>query len=269
MPELPEVEAVSRRLREQVTGAEIRRARVLRPRSTYPQPPSKVEHLAAGRTIEAVQRRGKHILIYLSGGIVLGCHLRMTGNLHVVPDAGTRPASTRLYLELADGRGIVLNDPRALGVMNAFPLAQAETLMNKLGIEPLSAEFTPDRLIEFAARSKMPVKVFLMDQRFISGLGNIYAAEALYRARIHPATPASQIRPARLRRLHAAIVDVLNDAVKSAYIAYERPGQFREAERFPLAVYGREGVCCSVCHRKIRRLTQAGRSTYYCPGCQR
>ncbi len=269
MPELPEVEAVSRRLREKAEGVEIRRARVLRPRTTYPQPPSKVERMAAGRTIETVERRGKHILIYLSGGVVLACHLRMTGNLYVIPDAGTRPPSTRLYLELADGRGIVLDDRRALGVMNAFPLAQAETRMNKLGIEPLSAEFTPECLIELAARSKMPVKVFLMNQRFISGLGNIYSAEALYRARIHPATPANQIRPARLCRLHATIVGVLNDAVKSAYIAYERPGEFREAERFPLAVYGREGVRCPVCYRKIRRLTQAGRSTYYCPGCQR
>jgi formamidopyrimidine-DNA glycosylase len=142
-------------------------------------------------------------------------------------------------------------------------------LVKSLGPEPLSSEFTAAALINACRQSRKSAKLFLMDQRQVAGLGNIYASEALFHAHIHPATPVNRLRRSKLEALHAAIIAVLRNAVKSATIAYARPGRFQEAEEFHPAVYDKEGERCRVCGRKIRRLVQGGRSTYYCPGCQR
>jgi formamidopyrimidine-DNA glycosylase len=269
MPELPEVEAVCRKLRRDALGAWISAVRVLRSATTRPQKPRRVESLAAGRTIETVERRGKNILMSLSGGLWVRIHLRMTGNLYVIPDVRLRPASTRAYFELEGGRGLVFDDPRALGRLHLHTAAEAARLMEDLGPEPLSREFTLDVLAAAARRSRKPAKLFLMDQQHVAGLGNIYAAEALFRAHIHPARPMNRIGPPRLALLHAAIVEVLREAVHWAVTSYRRPGEFSEAEDFPLAVYGREGEPCVTCGRRLRRIPQGGRSTYYCPACQR
>lgn len=269
MPELPEVETICRKLRRQVSGAEILCTRVLRRRTTYPQKPAKVEKLASGRTIENILRRGKNILIGMSGGLTLRIHLGMTGNLHVIPDARDRPAATRAYIELNGGRALVFEDPRALGVLNVFTSEDSAALGEQLGPEPLSRTFTADVLAQAARQSRQPAKLFLMDQRRVAGLGNIYAAEALFRARIHPAKPMNRVRPLRLHALHAAIRRVLKDAVKAASVAYSRPGRLSEADDFVLAVYDREGEPCFVCGRRIRRMVQGGRSTYYCAYCQK
>jgi formamidopyrimidine-DNA glycosylase len=269
MPELPEVEAVCRKLRREALGACIAAARVLRAATTRPLKPRRVESLAAGRIIETVERRGKNILIGLSGGLWVRIHLRMTGNLYVIPDVRFRPASTRAYFELEGGRGLVFDDPRALGRLHLHTAAEAARLMEDLGPEPLSPEFTLAALAAAARRSRKPAKLFLMDQQHVAGLGNIYAAEALFRAGIHPVRPMNHIAPPRLALLHSAIVEVLKEAVHWAVNSYGRPGKFSEAEDFPLAVYGREGEPCITCGRKVRRIPQGGRSTYYCPGCQR
>ncbi|HSB16752.1 MAG TPA: bifunctional DNA-formamidopyrimidine glycosylase/DNA-(apurinic or apyrimidinic site) lyase [Bryobacteraceae bacterium] len=269
MPELPEVEAVCRKLRRDALGACIAAARVLRSGTTRPQKTRRVESLAAGRIIETIERRGKNILIGLSGGMWVRVHLRMTGNLHVIPDVHFRPASTRAYFELEGGRGLIFDDPRALGRLHIHTTAEAARLMEDLGPEPLSPVFTLDALAAAAGRSRKPAKLFLMDQQHVAGLGNIYAAEALFRARIHPARPMNRIGPSRLAVLHSAIIEVLQEAVHWAVRSYGRPGEFSEAEDFPLAVYGREGELCVTCDRRVRRIPQGGRSTYYCPGCQR
>jgi formamidopyrimidine-DNA glycosylase len=135
-------------------------------------------------------------------------------------------------------------------------------------VEPLSDAFTLDYLIT-AARARKPAKLFLMDQQHIAGLGNIYAAEALFRSRIHPAKLISKLRRPKLEALFHAIRDVLQEAVLSSEAAYSVPGRFQEAESFACSVYDREGEPCFVCSRKIRRITQGGRSTYYCPTCQK
>lgn len=269
MPELPEVEAVCRKLRGQVLGARIVAARVLRRRSTHPQRPREVEALASGRAIRTVERRGKNLLIGLGGGLTIRIHLRMTGNLYVIPDARLRPAATRAYFELEGGRTLVFEDPRALGVINIQTARETASLVSELGPEPLSRRFTPAALASAARHSRQPAKLFLMDQRRVAGLGNIYAAEVLFRARIHPARPINRVRAAKLQALHTAMVQVLRQAVRSACVAYSHPDQFAEAGGFPLSVYDREGEPCVVCRRRIRRLVQAGRSTYYCPGCQK
>jgi formamidopyrimidine-DNA glycosylase len=269
MPELPEVEAVARRLRASVPGAEIVSVGLYRPQMTAPQKPALLRRLTTGRRIEAVDRRGKNILVHLSGGVSLRVHLRMTGNLTVFPDSRLLPVTARMWFELRDGRAVALDDPRALGRITAHRTSSLPSLLADLGPEPLSPQFTPQQLESAARRTAKPMKIFLMDQKAVAGLGNIYAAEALFRARIHPARPARKVSRERLAALHAAIVEVLSIAVDSAITAYDKPNGFSEGEIFPVAVYGREGESCFACGAAIRRIAQGGRSTYYCPRCQK
>lgn len=267
MPEMPEVEAVSRLLHRDAAGSRIVRLQIERARITAPQDPREVETAASGRRIDAVNRRGKNILVHLAGGRTLHVHLRMTGNLRVIPDARLRAKETSAWALLDDGRGLVFEDTRGLGTLRVHEVG-AEPEFD-LGPEPLSPDFSAGSLVALALASRQPAKLFLMDQRRIAGLGNIYAAEALWQARVNPVRVISTVSRTKLRALHAAIVRVLEDAVKSACIAYSRPGRFREAEEYSPAVYDREGQPCLRCRRAIRRITQAGRSTYYCPRCQR
>lgn len=259
MPELPEVEAVCRRLRREALSAEIAAVRILRPSTTRPQLPRTVVKRASGRTIEHIRRRGKNILIDLSGGEVLHIHLRMTGNLSVIPDARFHSASTRAIFEFSDGRAMVFEDPRALG-----KIWIGEDRVGEIGVEPLDPAFTPEAFDALARRSRQPVKVFLLDQRHVAGIGNIYAAEALFRAKIDPRKLASRISKPRRNALHAAIVEVLNQAVAESERIYNAPGDELSSD-----VYGREGDLCHRCHTIIRRIAQGGRSTYFCPRCQR
>lgn len=256
MPELPEVEAVCRRLRRDALHAEIAVVRILRPSVTRPQLPRTVEKRAAGRTIDGVRRRGKNILIDLSGGEVLHIHLRMTGNLEVIPDARFRSASTRAVFEFTDGRALVFNDPRALG-----KLWIGEDRLGEIGLEPLDDSFTLEAFENLVRRSKQPAKLFLLDQRRVAGIGNIYAAEALFRAKIDPRKPIGNLSKAKLAALHQAIIDVLKDATGTSYNA---PGDELASD-----IYGREGETCRQCGTLIRRIAQGGRSTYFCPRCQR
>jgi formamidopyrimidine-DNA glycosylase len=269
MPELPEVEAVCRKLRRELMGMRITDGRVERPIVTSPQKPQWIISRVAGRTVEAIERRGKHILVRLSGGWVLLIHLRMTGNLLLIPDVRLRSLTTRVWFEMEGGRGLVLDDPRSLGKVRLLRPGEEQEALASLGVEPLSSEFTIARFLAIASRSRQPAKLFLMDQRRIAGMGNIYAVEALFRAGIHPARPVHRIGRARLEALHGHISGVLQEAAASAEIAYSSPGRFVEAEEFVCAVYGRQGELCSRCGRTIRRMRQEGRSTYYCAGCQR
>lgn len=269
MPELPEVEAVCRKIQAEALGQKIVRAAVFRAGIVRPQSTDEVEAAITGRTIQCVERRAKNILLYLSGGTVVRIHLRMTGNLYVVLDVRLRSASVRAYFEFRGHRGLVFDDPRALGRLHVHTKDEIDQFAATLGPEPLSPEFTLDWLAVAARASRKPAKLFLMDQSTISGLGNIYAAEALFRARVHPAKPMNRLRRPKLKALHEAIVTVLADAVQSACITYSGPGNFGEAESFPCFVYDREGEACSICRRLVRRMSQGGRSTYYCPGCQK
>ncbi len=264
MPELPEVEAVCRKLRPAAVGRRIESASVIRCGGLG------IEEAVPGRSIEAVDRVGKHILIRLSGAVTLHTHLRMSGNLFAIPDHRLRGHRARVVLCLRGGTGIVLEDPRALARMELVETAAIDArLRRQLGPEPLSPLFTPAWLGTEARSSRQPAKLFLMDQGRVAGLGNIYVAEALHRARVNPRRPVNRMSPARILSLHGAIVAILEDAVQSAISAYAGPGEFVEAETFPLAVYGREGEPCGACGRTIRRIVQGGRSTYYCPGCQK
>jgi formamidopyrimidine-DNA glycosylase len=263
MPELPEVEAVRRKLEREVVGARIVRARMLR------RPDRRLLSAARGKRINAVERRAKNLLIRLSGDGVIRVHLRMTGNLYAVPDHRFLPATARAWFELDDLRGLVFDDPRALGRMTFHRTEELNALLADLGPEPLGDGFSVEQFREIASRSRQPAKLFLLDQTKVAGLGNIYAAEVLHRAGIHPGRPMHRISRQRLTRMHSEIVAVLDIAVQSACRAYSGPGSYNSEENFPVAVYGREGQECPACRREVRRIPQGGRSTYYCPGCQR
>lgn len=269
MPELPEVEAVCRRLREQVLGATIRRIELLRPAIASPQTPDEIRKLARNASILAIERRGKNILLHLSNLRSIHIHLRMTGNLYSIPDYRFPLASYRALIALTDGRAIAFGDPRALGRLNIHATTEInQRLGTTTGVEPLSPQFDAAYLTDLARASRLPAKLFLMDQRRIAGLGNIYAAEALFHARIHPARRIRSVSSPRLAALQAAIVRILSDAVNSVYLTYTAPGHMLASESETLMVYGREGESCRVCGRAIRRIPQGGRSTFYCPRCQ-
>ena len=260
MPELPEVEAVCRKLRREATGATIASLCTERPVE---------QSLACSPTIQRIERRGKNILLHLSTNKTIRIHLRMTGNLYVIPDHRLRPAYTRAWFEFADGRALVFEDTRRLGTVTVHTAAELERILEKVGPEPLSRQYTAEAFIASTRGLRQPAKLFLMDQRRIAGLGNIYAAEALFAAGINPRKPIGAVSRAKSTALHTAIRAILREAVKSAVRAYSRPGAFQEAEGFTPQVYGREGKPCHVCNSLIRRITQGGRSTYFCPRCQR
>jgi len=263
VPELPEVQAVAERLRAAAPWARITGFGQFRPTTM-----TGGSH-AAGRSIEALDRRGKNLILRLSGGWFARVHLKMTGDLRVLPDARLRPQTVRAWFELEDGRAVVLDDPRALGRISLHPEQEEQELFRDLGPEPFSPEFTPAALLASARRTARPAKLWLMDQRTVAGLGNIYAAEALFEAGIDPRKPASSLPRQRIERLHSTIVRVLETALASVRAAYERPGAFSEGEFYPVAVYGREGEPCRRCGAAVRRIPQGGRSTYYCPKCQK
>ena len=265
MPELPEVEAVCRILRTEAVGSLIRSVHVLRPRSIHPQTLEDAAR-AEGAKILRVERRAKNILIPLSNGFSIRIHLGMTGNACVAPDARLLAASVRVLFELKDGRGLVLEDSRVFGRVHVLTGEQVDALDESLGMEPLSRKFTAARLLEWARATVKPAKIFLMDQNVVAGLGNIYSAEALFLARINPRQPMKKIKAEKITALHAAIQQVLRKAIRRTTRAYRKPGYFEDSD---FQVYGREGEPCPRCRTAIRRIEQAGRSTYFCPRCQR
>lgn len=274
MPELPEVEAIRRRLARQITGRRIRAAHVLRA-GTVEARPVGFARLVTGRTIEEVERRGKNLLIGLSGNYTLRVHLRMTGELLAGEDAreafeAEEPVkSVRVWFELGGGCELVFKDFRGLGRISAATCSEMEQALAPLGPEPLGRRFREDDFVAQARRSRQPAKLFLMDQTHVAGLGNIYVAEALFHAGIDPRRPMQTVSAPRLRSLHSAIRTVLRKAVRSATLLYKRPGTYRQSDVFGRRVYGREGEPCRVCGREVRRIPQGGRSTYFCPHCQR
>jgi len=282
VPELPEVETVVRDLARLVRGATITGANVFRERNlSTPDAPSFTEAVR-GRRILGTRRRAKWIIVELSGGILLLVHLRMTGQLLVLPATAERDPYVRLSLSLDDGREIRFRDVRAFGrVALVAERADGEAASNldphsppllaDHGVEPLAAEFTADALRSLIARRGTRIKSLLLDQRCIVGIGNIYADEALWRAKIHPLTPANKLRPAQLDALHGAIVGVLSEAVAARgssindYTAPDGDGEMQER----LDVYQRTGEPCHRCGAAIHRSVVGGRGTHVCRTCQR
>jgi formamidopyrimidine-DNA glycosylase len=267
MPELPEVDAVVRRLNQAASGTTIHSIKVERPGTIAPFTPSQFKPLH-GTTFLSAHRRAKHIFLHFSSDLHLHVHLRMTGNLYVLPDYNFRPHSTRVWFRLTDNRVIIFEDSRALGRIHPITAEAIKQVESTLGPEPLEPAFTKEVLKQALSSTKSPIKPTLLDQTRIAGIGNIYASEALWHARIHPTTPANQIPTKKLTALHAAIQKVLTEAVASAYAAYTMPGTTVASEDFGVAAYGRTGQPCPRCHTPIERIVQATRSTFFCPHCQ-
>jgi formamidopyrimidine-DNA glycosylase len=259
MPELPEVEYASRVLRAAVVGRAISRVTVLHPSQRRQLPPRDIARLV-GTTITSVARRGKHQLIGLSSGDTLVVHFRMTGDWLVDTVANEVPRFARVVVELTDGARVSLVDPRALSTVSLH--RDGDASLPVLGPDAADPAVSVDTFGDALSRRRTAIKVALLDQRVLAGVGNIYAAEALWLARISPRALASSLSAARRARLLDAIRSVLEKAQRST-------GRYRENGVGRFEVYDREGLPCTRCGHRIRRIVQGGRSTYFCPHCQR
>lgn len=287
MPELPEVETVRRGLLPAMEGAVIVRAEARRPDLRWPLPPRMAERLTGAR-VTALRRRSKYILADLSTGETLLIHLGMSGRIVISQDTArvavgafhhAHPAPARhdhVIFDLDTGARITFNDPRRFGAMDLAPTSTIadHKLLAALGPEPFGNAFSGPMLATAFRGRRIAVKAALLDQRIVAGLGNIYVCEALHRAAISPLRAAGRISAARLDTLAGAVREVLTDAIAaggSSLRDYRQAdgdlGYFQHAFR----VYGREGAPCqrAGCAGTIRRVTQTGRSSFYCPRCQR
>jgi formamidopyrimidine-DNA glycosylase len=271
MPELPEVETVVRELRHALVGAEIVGVDISWQRSIAMPGPADFIRGVSRRRIDGVDRRGKWITIQLHGGQTLAIHLRMTGRLLMCENPSADRRHLRVRFLLNDGRSLCFDDMRKFGRLALVD--SVGDVAGALGPEPLDESFTPAAFRVRLAGRRGRIKPLLLDQRFLAGLGNIYADEALWRARIHPLRTADEIGTSESYRLWAAIRTVLEHAIESGGTTLSdggfvdsagEPGEF--AQR--LAVYGRAGASCVRCGATIERIVVAQRGTHICPTCQ-
>ena len=272
MPELPEVETIRRQLDPEVSGRVIEGAEVLDERWTRPQPPAELEQRLTGRRIEAVDRRGKYLIVRLDDAAALVMHLRMTGNLVLGDGGGEEARFLRARIVLDGDQELWFTDARRFG--HAVVLAAEEIepyFAERLGIEPLSLEFTPEYLAEVARDRRAPLKSFLLNQTGVAGIGNIYADEALWRAELHPLSPAGSMRLEHCEALCEGIVDALEAGLANGGASID---DYRDARgekgsmQNEFLVHTRESEDCHRCGHEIRRIVVTGRSTYFCPNCQ-
>jgi formamidopyrimidine-DNA glycosylase len=270
MPELPEVEYLARQLREALIGSRIMRVEVLWPRAVSGMTPEELIARLTGRRVLAVGRRAKYLVLTLDSGESLVIHRRMSGNLRLAHAAETAPY-TRVAFTLSNGRQLLFTDPRKFGRVTVVAPEELPALFGRLGPEPLDAEFTPDVLAERLARSHRSIKTSLLDQSIVAGLGNIYADEALYRARIHPLRSAASLTPDEITALHAGIQGALQSGIEHGGTTfgrhrglYDEPGSNLEH----IEVYRRTGQPCLRCGSTIVRIRIAQRSAHFCPHCQ-
>ena len=281
MPELPEVETVVRDLRPLIVGATISGARCSWARTLRTHSPDAFAEAVAGRRVEGVGRRAKQIVIDLAGDAALTIHLKMTGQLFVVPAATPEDPYVRLVLELADGREVRFRDIRKFGKIGLYgrdPVTGelvtevgGAAVFAALGPEPLDDAFTVREFRRLLRRRSGRLKPLLLDQSFVVGVGNIYADEALWASRLHPLRTAGTLRPADERHLHGSIRTILVEAIARRgssiddYTAPDGDGSMQEH----LQVYQRTGEPCPRCGRPIKRIVVGARSTHFCSWCQR
>lgn len=274
MPELPEVETVKRTLNELIVGKQIERVQVNLPRIIRrPEDPALFASMLAGHTFERVERRGKFLRLLLDE-LVLVSHLRMEGRYGVYRSDEPVEKHTHVIFRFTDGTDLRYKDVRQFGTMHLFLPGEdlASSPLSKLGLEPLDDSFTTESLRSRLQQRKGKIKSLLLNQLYIVGIGNIYADEALFAARIHPERSPDSLSAQEWRRLHEAIVSVLSEAVKhggssiKSYVNGQgEMGMFQQQ----LSAYGREGQPCHRCGKELRKITVGGRGTHYCPNCQR
>src|SRR5688572_6750358 len=271
MPELPEVETTRRGLLPHVVGRRVRDVVVRNPSLRWPVSPGLARRLR-GERVADIRRRGKYLLFDFPRGHLL-VHLGMSGKLTLVPEGTPPQAHDHVDVRLEGERARRLTDPRRFGAVLWLPdPAEKHALLRGLGMEPLEGGFSGEALAAAAGGRRVAVKQFLMNGQVVTGVGNIYASEALFHAGIHPARSVSRISRERWDRLAAAVRATLESAIAAGgttlrdYASFDgHAGAFQDQT----AVYGREGEPCRACGTAIRALRQGQRSTFYCPGCQR
>jgi len=276
MPELPEVETIRRQLAPALEGRRLERVEVRDPRWCDPAPPEAVEDATRGRLVERLWRRGKYLVMSLEDDVHLAMHLRMTGNMLLVDRADDDPERPhlRVRFELDDGKRLLFVDVRRFGTGDVLlgSGALAEYFASRLGVEPLSPDFTAEALKALAHGRRQPVKAFLLTQERVAGVGNIYADEALFRARIHPLKPVGTLRRPQIEALRDAVVATLEagiDAKGASIDDYRHVDGAQGTFQDRFLVHTRAGEPCPRCGTPIEKLRAAGRGTYVCPSCQR
>jgi formamidopyrimidine-DNA glycosylase len=270
VPELPEVETIRRHLAPRVEGRRLEHLEVLDARWSDPLPGRELSAAVEGRVLEHLGRRGKYLVFELAGEIYLHVHLRMTGTLLL--DPVERPPHTRVLFAFGD-RHLAFVDPRRFGTgeLALGHHAHEAFFAARLGLEPFDPQFTVEHLRALTRRSRAPIKAFLLDQTKIAGVGNIYADEALFRARIHPLRPAHRLTLTQVALLRDAVIASLEAGIeaKGASIDdFRHPDGVQGAFQDRFLIHLREGEPCVACGGPVRKLRAAGRGTYACERCQ-
>ncbi len=268
LPELPEVETIKNELLPHVTGRQFSEITIYDVRAVLQPPVEEFCLKLMGQRVDNLERRGKYLIFHISGGGVLIIHLRMTGALLLNPAQVDR--YTRALFQFDNDSRVVFSDRRRLGRL--WLAEDDRAVMDRLGIEPLSAEFTVGELARRLQGRQTPVKAFLLDQAVIAGIGNMYADEALFAAKVHPLKKAGSLSSDEIKDLHTAIVNVLRSAVdnKGASVdTYKRPGGEPGTAHFDFRVAHRPGVPCPDCGTTVQRIVVRNRGSYFCPNCQR
>lgn len=273
MPELPEVETVRAGLEPALVGRRFERVDINDSRLTRPFDPDVVAAELEGERVDAVDRRGKYLIVRFERGRVLLVHLRMTGSFRHASDGRlVDDPHRRAVVRLDDGSDVAYRDMRRFGTWLLLEADEADDfLAARLGAEPFARTFTARALGKRLAGRRAPIKAALLDQRSLAGMGNIYADEALWRARIHPLRPAGDLNDAELSRLHRAVRRSLELGIArggSTLSTYETPDGRRGSMQEEFRVYGRAGEPCERCGTPIEKIRAAGRGTSYCPRCQ-
>lgn len=268
MPELPEVETIRRDLQKRVLNKKIRRVNII-DSVILRSSPAEFKKVLVGATIRAVDRRGKALLITLNNGYVLAVQLMMTGQL-ITDNSIDR--HTRLEIVFSDGNVLLYKDQRRFGQLRVVKSLNEFKHLQDLGPEPLEKDFNPVYIAAYIKYRKRPIKTLLLDHTFVAGIGNIYACEILYRARISPLRPACRISKSEAAEIHEQSRVVLKEAIRhrgSSMRNYRDAAGKKGGFKKLIQVYAREGEACLHCDGPVKRIVQAGRSTFYCPLCQK
>ena len=270
MPELPEVQTTINELKPYVIGKRVERVDVLADKTIAEPSVDGFRKGLLGRKITALNRRGKHLVFELDNGQFLITHLRMTGSLILKPAAEGPEKFIRVIIYLDNGTAIHFRDVRRFGRM--WLVKDKDSVVGRLGPEPLDPQFTPGTLAQILDNRKIDIKSLLLDQTLIAGIGNMYADEALYYARIHPLRAANSLTRAEIKKLHEAIQKVLNQGIRNKGAStetYIRPEGAKGEAHLEFRVAHQKGKECPVCGGPIDRIVVHQRGTFFCPRCQK
>ncbi len=270
MPELPEVETVKNEISPYIIGKRIKEVALLWEGIVRQPAAAEFRARLAGRKIKDIARRGKYLLLHLNGADTLILHLKMTGSLLLGRSEQEPPKYTRAVLHLDDGTAVFFRDPRKFGRM--WLVEDIDTVIGDLGPEALGKDLTLTRFSDLLLKRKTPIKALLCDQEFVAGIGNMYADEALFLAKIYPLRSAASLRPDEISRLYRAVQEVLLAGIKNkgaSIVNYYRPDGTKGTAHNEFRVAHCGGQPCFICGTPIERMVVRGRGTYYCPKCQR